>query len=533
MPLFGSKKDKKHKDDIVVDERDIAVERDRDSLGSRDVSRDHVSYGSHDLPTTDKHAQEFKYERVEEIHVDGNGNAELRDVRVDRGGEDPGMNFKDKRPPALVPGAPVGYVPEIHELDSVANQREGIQNYFADNTTVSQTQRASREPSLIQEKTVVREDTLRDRDGIPPINSTPASERYSQRSVSQTSDDTASVASSVSSMSSISRASERTTGTADRINIARQEAPALGREVNFVQQGIENLQNLPQLNREERYISERRSEIHSVPNIPPAVEMNRAPMYRQEADIIIPGERREVIEKTEILRSAAPARFQERIDVITVPVQRMETAQMEHVRSGVTYTNDKEIIIPGPMVAPPIPSVTHDLLAQGSGGTSAEIHASTNIDLLANTQLQGQSPEEYERYRARIEDLAREHEMDTAQKAAMYRSQVEADAELIRRTLERQHIRDIEFRKDMVESAVDRQQHEIQLEAEYAMRALEKEREAARQALEQAKMETHIDVKVDSAIGTTISKGEVQTAAGREIREAGLTPQSVYPATRI
>nr|WBQ85703.1 CAHS 6e [Paramacrobiotus richtersi] len=109
--------------------------------------------------------------------------------------------------------------------------------------------------------------------------------------------------------------------------------------------------------------------------------------------------------------------------------------------------------------------------------------------------------------------------MDTAQRAAMYRNQVEADAELIRRTLERQQIRDIEFRQKMVETSVDRQQHEIQLEAEYAMRALEKEREAASRALEQAKAQTHIDVRVDTAIGTTISKGDVQTAAGREIRE--------------
>nr|WBQ85706.1 CAHS 6c [Paramacrobiotus areolatus] len=211
----------------------------------------------------------------------------------------------------------------------------------------------------------------------------------------------------------------------------------------------------------------------------------------------------------------------------------METSQMEHIRSGYTYTDDKELVIPGPMLAPPIPSVTHDLLAQGSGGTHAEIHASTNVDLLANTRLE-QSPEEYNRYRARVEALAQEHETDTAQKAAQYRGQVEADAELIRRTLERQHIRDIEFRKDLVESAVDRQQHEIQLEAEYAMRALEKEREAARNALEQAKMETHIDVKVDSAIGTTISKGHVSTASDQHVHETTTTTTAGgFAATRI
>nr|WBQ85705.1 CAHS 6d [Paramacrobiotus richtersi] len=170
--------------------------------------------------------------------------------------------------------------------------------------------------------------------------------------------------------------------------------------------------------------------------------------------------------------------------------------------------------------------MTHDLLVQGSGGTSAEIHASTNVDLLANAQLAGQSPEEYARYRAGVEQLARQHEVETAQKADAYRHQVEADAELIRRTLERQHVRDIEFRKDMVSTAVDRQQQEIKMEAEYALKTLEQERLAAERALDQAKMETHIDVKVDSAIGTTVSKGDVLTAAGKEIRE------NVGPVTR-
>nr|WBQ85707.1 CAHS 6b [Macrobiotus polonicus]WBQ85709.1 CAHS 6a [Macrobiotus polonicus] len=197
----------------------------------------------------------------------------------------------------------------------------------------------------------------------------------------------------------------------------------------------------------------------------------------------------------------------------------MEGARLEHVRSGITYTDNKMMTVPGPMLAPPIQSGTSELLAQGSGGTSAEIHASTNVDLLTNVNMDTMAPEEYERYRQRVEDLAAQHASESAEKAAQYRNQVEQDAELIRRTLERQHIRDIEFRKDMVESAVDRQQHEIQLEAEYAMRALEKEREAARNALDQAKMQTNIDVRVDTAVGTTISRGNVSTSSEHTVQE--------------
>ena len=67
----------------------------------------------------------------------------------------------------------------------------------------------------------------------------------------------------------------------------------------------------------------------------------------------------------------------------------------------------------------------------------------------------------------------------------------------------------------MVEHQVDRQEREIQLEAEYAMRALELERKAAQEALESAKAQTHIDVKFDSAIGTTISRGAIQTSSDK------------------
>lgn len=54
--------------------------------------------------------KEFKYERVEKAHVDAGGHAEVIDAREDRGHEDPGMNFKDKRPLGVPPGVPIGVV---------------------------------------------------------------------------------------------------------------------------------------------------------------------------------------------------------------------------------------------------------------------------------------------------------------------------------------------------------------------------------------------------------------------------------------
>ncbi|XP_055337188.1 cytosolic-abundant heat soluble protein 89226-like [Paramacrobiotus metropolitanus] len=54
--------------------------------------------------------KEFKYERVEKAKVDSSGHAKVVDIREDIGGEDPGMNFKDKRPD-VPPGVPIGVVP--------------------------------------------------------------------------------------------------------------------------------------------------------------------------------------------------------------------------------------------------------------------------------------------------------------------------------------------------------------------------------------------------------------------------------------
>ncbi|XP_055336662.1 uncharacterized protein LOC129587096 [Paramacrobiotus metropolitanus] len=47
--------------------------------------------------------REEKLERVETVKTDKAGNVVSHDVREDKGGEDPGMNFQDKRPPGLVP----------------------------------------------------------------------------------------------------------------------------------------------------------------------------------------------------------------------------------------------------------------------------------------------------------------------------------------------------------------------------------------------------------------------------------------------
>ena len=55
--------------------------------------------------------KETKFERVEKSHLDSTGNVTSREVTEDRGGEDPGMNFKDARNASLVPDDKLGMAP--------------------------------------------------------------------------------------------------------------------------------------------------------------------------------------------------------------------------------------------------------------------------------------------------------------------------------------------------------------------------------------------------------------------------------------
>ncbi|GAV06214.1 CAHS3 [Ramazzottius varieornatus] len=222
-----------------------------------------------------------------------------------------------------------------------------------------------------------------------------------------------------------------------------------------------------------------------------------------------PGSHSEVHEEREVIKHGT--KTESETHVVTVPVTTFGSTNMESVRTGFTVTQDKNLTVAAPNIAAPIHS---NLDLNLGGGARAEITAGTTVDL-SKIQRKDLGPEEYARYKAKVEQLARQDEQDAGMRAAQYREEVERDAELIRQILERQHIRDLEFRKEMVENQVNRQEREIQLEAEYAMRALELERNAAKEALESAKAQTNVNVKVESAIGTTVSKGAIQTSADK------------------
>lgn len=78
--------------------------------------RDRTSSGSHKT-------KEVKYERVEKMHIDGTGQVNHREVREDQGGEDPYLNFKDKRPDDLMPGEVDGIVPHLVTAETIEAAR--------------------------------------------------------------------------------------------------------------------------------------------------------------------------------------------------------------------------------------------------------------------------------------------------------------------------------------------------------------------------------------------------------------------------
>ena len=319
--------------------------------------------------------KESKYERVEKVSVDKDGSNVVKEIGEDRGKEDPGMNYQDKRPAALVPGAPAGKVPFARhdDFDNVSQRSETESIHSRSSGYV--------EPSL-------------QRNGGGEFSSSSSSSTTTRSAVSG--------------------------------------GPIAGSAAYTESRS----QNLPADQLNQRTVVTETRVIENAQRTVPIQPHN------------------EIREQHEVIRHESHSRAPE-TTTVTIPVTRFESATMESTRHGRTFTEDRELTIPAPVVAPQIHAMQQ---VNFSGGTSAEIHATTDVRMATEAEIKDMGPEEYARYRAKVEALARQHEQQTSQKAAEYRNEVERDAELIRQTLERQHIRDIEFRKDMVEASVDRQQ---------------------------------------------------------------------------
>nr|WBQ85727.1 CAHS 8d [Paramacrobiotus areolatus] len=185
-------------------------------------------------------------------------------------------------------------------------------------------------------------------------------------------------------------------------------------------------------------------------------------------------------------------------------------------RSEVQQTSYMQSSVKVPFMNLPTPFIStsavlaQDLVGEGFQASISRITGiSDQMESVENPQLDEEARRDLEAKQREQDTLARQYQTELERKTEAYRKAQEVEVEKIRKELEKQHLRDVEFRKEVVEMAIENQKKQIDLESRYAKKEMDRERMRARQMLEQQKFHSDIQVNMESSAAGTHAGGQV------------------------
>jgi len=219
-------------------------------------------------------------------------------------------------------------------------------------------------------------------------------------------------------------------------------------------------------------------------------------------------------EKTEVRSTAIPPHVATRAGVITTLPGASHICETKGGSTSCTYTDCR---VPLSHVTPPLlissaEGLAQEIVGDGFSASASRVSGNATQEVIRESEESARQAQiDLERRNREMNALAQQSDKEVERKTEAYRKKAEVEADKIRRELEKQHQRDVEFRKDLLETTIDRQKREVELEAKYAKTELEHERRLALEALERSKMSTNIEVNFDSAAGRTVTDSHVVT----------------------
>lgn len=210
--------------------------------------------------------------------------------------------------------------------------------------------------------------------------------------------------------------------------------------------------------------------------------------------------------------------YSEKVEVSNdVEVPRFDQSSQQNVQQTTQFTQSEVKV---PLIQPPAPELVlppaQGLIGNAKAESSARIISTSQEGFIGDACFSEESRQDEKLKQQELAQLAARNQLMAEKKTGRYLVEAEAEAEEIRRQLEKQHQKDIEFRKSLVDQAINTQKKQIDVEEKFAKKELDREAEMALNALEQSKLKTVAEVKLDTAAGTAVSSGTIVSEKVKE-----------------